>query len=162
MLYVMFGEDNRVNLAANDEAISVLPEGAYSVTQEQWDDRFNLLLVDGEVTYSPLGPVIPTPAEILASQSLKLQILTAECNAQKTALTNRIATIQDAIDLEMATPAEEAEQPVRVVQLKSWKTYGVLLGRVTTQIGWPPNVVWPVKPSAGMDLSVSASAPQTA
>lgn len=162
MLYVMFGEDNRVNFAANDETISVLPQGAYSVTQEQWDDRFNLLLVDGEVTYSPLGPVVPTPAEVLASQSLKLQALTVEYNAQKNALTNRIATIQDAIDLEMATPEEEAEHPVRVSQLKAWKTYGVLLGRVTTQVGWPPDVVWPVKPSAGMDLSVSASAPQTA
>lgn len=160
MLYVTFGLDGRVNYAANDETVTELPENAYAVTQEQWDDRFNLLLVDGEVTYSPLGPVVPSPEEILASQSLKLQILISECNAQKNALTNRISTLQDAIDLEMATPEEVAEKPVRETQLKAWKTYGVLLGRVTTQAGWPPNVVWPTKPSAGMDLTVSASSPQ--
>lgn len=107
-------------------------------------------------------PAPPTPADILASQSAVLQALVGECNAQKSALTNRISTLQDAIDLDMATPEEVAEQPVRATQLKAWKTYGVLLGRVTTQPGWPPNVEWPAKPTAGMDLTVSATAPANA
>jgi hypothetical protein len=92
----------------------------------------------------------PTPEEILASQTIKLQGLTQVSIVQKTALANRVSTINDAIELEMATEEEEAELPVRVLQLKAWKTYGVLLGRVTAQANWPTEVVWPVQPTEGM------------
>ena len=115
---------------------------------------------DGAEFHAPELPPL-TPAEVLAIQSAKLQALTQLANAQKSALTNRIGTINDAIELEMATPEEEAELPIRVLQLKAWKTYAVLLGRVTSQVGWPPEVTWPVQPAEGMDLTVSATAPQT-
>jgi len=113
--------------------------------------------IDGE--FHPPPVAAPTPEEILISQSFKLQSLTQLANSQKVALTNRISTLNDAIELEMATPEEEIELPKRVLQLKAWKTYAVLLGRVTSQAGWPPDVEWPVQPSEGMDLSVSATAP---
>lgn len=132
-----------------------------SVNDESDCTEDEVFLSEADGPPPPLDPAPLTPADILANQSAILQGLTSECNAQKSALTNRISTIQDAIDLEMVTPEEEEELPVRQAQLKAWKTYGVLLGRVTTQAGWPPNVVWPTKPSAGMDLTVSASAPQT-
>ncbi|KAB0509695.1 tail fiber assembly protein [Pseudomonas moorei] len=105
---------------------------------------------------------INPPPDMLALQSAKLQALTQLTVAQKQALANRISTLNDAIDLEMATPEEEAELPIRTAQLKQWKTYAVLLGRVTSQIGWPPEVVWPAQPAAGMDLTVSAVAPDAA
>lgn len=110
--------------------------------------------------FTPYSAPPPTPAEILASQSAKLQGFTQLAAAQKFALTNRIGTLNDAIELEMATPAEETELPTRVLQLKAWKTYAVLLGRVTGQNGWPPEVVWPVQPTEGMDLTVSATTPE--
>ena len=115
--------------------------------------------VDG--IFGPPLVIPPTPAEVLASQSEKLQRATQLAAAQKVALTERISTLNDAIELEMATPEEEIELPKRVLQLKAWKTYAVLLGRVTSQVGWPPDVVWPVQPTEGMDLTVSATAPQT-
>lgn len=101
------------------------------------------------------------PPDWLAINSGKLQGLTQLAASQKVALTNRIGTLNDAIELEMATHEEEAELPVRTAQLKAWKTYAVLLGRVTSQAGWPPEVSWPVQPAEGMDLTVSASAPET-
>lgn len=112
----------------------------------------------------------PTQEEILASQSAILSALNQECNAQKSALTQRISTIQDAIDAKddpdaeefWATPEEEAELPVRKTQLTKWKQYGILLGRVTSQAGWPPDAVWPTKPAGGMDLSVSSTSPDVA
>lgn len=115
--------------------------------------------IGGEFTTPPPPPL--TPEQILAAQSAKLQGLTQLATAQKSALTNRIGTLNDAIELEMTTPEEEAELPIRVLQLKAWKTYAVLLGRVTSQVGWPPEVTWPVQPAEGMDLTVSATAPQT-
>jgi hypothetical protein len=114
--------------------------------------------LDGVWTLAPYVPPPPTDAEIIAANTSKLQQYTQLATAQKSALTNRIGTLNDAIELEMATPEEEAELPVRTLQLKAWKTYAVLLGRVTTQAGWALTVEWPVQPTAGMDLTVSAVA----
>lgn len=103
----------------------------------------------------------PTPEEILASQSAKLQGFTRLAAAQKAALTNRIGVINDGIELGEATPAEVAELPVRQAQLIEWKRYALYLGRVTSQEGWPPEVEWPTQPTEGMDLTVSAVAPDS-
>ncbi|MHC3822513.1 tail fiber assembly protein [Pseudomonas sp. G3-19] len=123
--------------------------------------------VNGEFLPPPIQP--PTPAQVLAAQSAILQSLTQLANAQKTALTNRIATLQDAIDnvgvegMEefAATPEEQGEFPKRKAQLTKWKNYGIALGRVTSQAGWYTTVVWPAQPAEGMDLTVSARAPET-
>jgi len=101
------------------------------------------------------------PENILALQSSKLQVLTQLATAQKVALVNRISTLNDAVDLEIATAEEESELPVRTTQLKEWKTYAVLLGRVTAQQGWPSEVSWPVQPAEGMDLMVSATSQES-
>jgi hypothetical protein len=97
------------------------------------------------------------PENILNAQSAKLQALTQLAAAQKVALTVRIGTLNDSVELEMNTPEEEAELPVRTAQLTQWKTYAVLLGRVTSKAGWPGEAEWPDQPAAGMDLSVSAA-----
>lgn len=101
------------------------------------------------------------PQNILTTQSAKLQGLIQLASAQKIALTNRIGVLNDAIELEEATPDEVAELPVRQAQLLEWKRYAIYLGRVTTQEGWPPDVVWPIQPAEGMDLTVSALAPDS-
>jgi len=111
----------------------------------------------------------PTPQQVLASQNSKLQGFMQVADVQKTALTKRIATLQDAIDnigVEgaeefAATPEEEAEFPVRKAQLTKWKNYSIALGRVTSHPGWPATVTWPVQPVAGIDLTVSAAIPET-
>lgn len=117
--------------------------------------------VDGKWVFTTYVIPTATPEQILASQSYKLQQLTQTAASQKLALTNRVSTLNDAIELEMATPEEEIELPERTIQLKAWKTYAVLLGRVTSQAGWPPEVTWPVQPTEGMDLTVSATTPET-
>lgn len=98
------------------------------------------------------------PPDHLAINSATLQQATQLAAAQKTALSNRIGVLTDAVELEMATPEEEVELPVRQAQLLEWKRYAILLGRVTAQAGWYATVVWPVQPAEGMDLTVSAVA----
>lgn len=114
---------------------------------------------EGEFTPPPVEP--PTPAELLASQSAILQSANQLAAAQKTALTNRIGVINDAIEFDEATPDELAELPARQAQLTAWKRYAVLLGRVTTQSGWYESVDWPAQPADGMDLSVSGVSGRT-
>jgi len=106
-------------------------------------------------------PPPPTDAEIAAANTVKLQQATQLAAAQKSALASRVGTLLDAVELEMATPEEEAELPVRQVQLLAWKKYAIYLGRVTLQEGWALTVAWPTQPAEGMDLTVSASAPET-
>lgn len=115
-------------------------------------------------------PPPPSPQQVLLQQSNILLGLKQEAESQKTALTSRISTLQDAIDnigiegMEefVATPEEQLEFPKRKAQLTKWKNYAILLGRVTTQAGWPPEVVWPAKPTEGMDLTTnSAKTPES-
>lgn len=53
----------------------------------------------------------------------------------------RIAPLQDAVDLEVASDAE-------VDQLQKWKVYRVNLNRIEQQPGFPLSVEWPPAPGA--------------
>ena len=136
------------------------PSGILAIETEDADIGWTYV---GGVFIPPPVPEVPppTPAEVLASQSAKLQGLTQLATAQKSALTNRIGVLNDAIELEEATPSEAAELPIRQAQLLEWKRYAIYLGRVTSQEGWPPEVEWPVQPAEGMDLTVSAVSPSS-
>lgn len=64
-----------------------------------------------------------------------------EANGQKLALSGeaseRISTLSDAVELEMASDAEQAV-------LTEWKKYRVLLSRIDTSSA--PNIDWPARP----------------
>ncbi|HCR3777860.1 TPA: tail fiber assembly protein [Morganella morganii] len=71
------------------------------------------------------------------------ELAQADAEIQKQALmaeaSDIIAPLQDAVDLDMATPEEESA-------LKEWKKYRVLLNRVDTSPG--VGVVWPTRPAS--------------
>lgn len=115
--------------------------------------------VDG--IFAPYVAPPPTDAEIIALNTVRLQQYTQLSTSQKNALTVRVGTLQDAIELDIATPDEIAEIPVRQAQLLDWKRYAVFLGRVTLQAGWALTVEWPEQPTDGMDLTVSAVATES-
>jgi hypothetical protein len=105
--------------------------------------------------------IVPaTTAQWVAYQTLEVERLQRLSNAQVTALQGRVDALNDAVELDMATPEEIAEQPVRAAQLKAWKTYRVLVGRVPTQATWPQAPVWPVQSEAYTN-ETSAVTPQT-
>jgi hypothetical protein len=148
------------------------PEGFLAIElPEDSTVGFGWSYVNG-VFVAPPEPEVPPPtyAEILAAQSSKLVGFKQLAEAQKAALTKRIAILQDSMDYVgvegmeefAATPEEQAEFVLRKAQYTRWKNYAILLGRVTTQAGWPTTVTWPVQPSDGMDLTVSSLAPPTA
>lgn len=91
-------------------------------------------------------PPPPPPVDYLGINTQELERLQRLANAQVAAVQGRVDTLNDAVELDMATAAEVAEQPVRAAQLKAWKTYRILLGRVPTQADWPTNPVWPTIP----------------
>lgn len=52
----------------------------------------------------------------------------------------RIAPLQDAVDLDQATPDDSAT-------LKLWKQYRIAVNRVAAQAGFPVTIEWPSQPA---------------
>ncbi len=78
-----------------------------------------------------INPPVTEEQLIAQAESKKQRLLSEAAEA--------IAPLQDAVDLDMATPEEEA-------QLKEWKKYRVMLNRVDTSPG--ADTVWPTPPAS--------------
>ncbi|QHJ76927.1 MAG: hypothetical protein [Bacteriophage sp.] len=80
----------------------------------------------------------------VTDEAAKREALKDEALAQRDSLlamaTDKIAPLQDAVDLDMATDEE-------VASLKEWKKYRVQLSRVEQQAGFPADMEWPKSPS---------------
>lgn len=85
-------------------------------------------VLKGKPAWVDIPPL--TYEEAVAAAEADKQYLLSEAS-------EAIAPLQDAVDLDMATPEEEA-------LLKAWKKYRVLLNRVDTSTA--PDITWPVKP----------------
>lgn len=83
---------------------------------------------NGNPTWLDTPP--PSKEQLVAEAKAKKQTLIAEA-------TVAIAPLQDAVDLGMATPEEDAK-------LKEWKIYRVLLNRIDTSSA--PDIEWPLNP----------------
>lgn len=77
-------------------------------------------------------PLPPTPNEIIALSMAERDRLLALAAI-------RIAPLQDAIDLDEATPDD-------VARLKLWKQYRVAVSRIDQQAGYPADIDWPQSP----------------
>lgn len=64
MKFAYFDKDGRVTEAHNDDTRQGLPDGAVALTAAQFDNRFDLLLVAGNLTESPIVKPAPTLAEL--------------------------------------------------------------------------------------------------
>ena len=78
------------------------------------------------------------PDKVAAAKKAEMDMAVA---AGMAAANQRIAVLQDAVDLEMATAEEEAA-------LKSWRRYRVLLSRAQSDANYP-NVSLPEQPDGG-------------
>lgn len=74
----------------------------------------------------------PTAAQILQAANTKRDELLSVAGL-------RIAPLQDAVDLGVATATDTAN-------LTLWKQYRVAVNRVSTQAGFPGQIDWPVQP----------------
>lgn len=86
----------------------------------------------GYVDQEFVAPAMPTEEQVLVAARAEQESLMERATLQ-------MAPLQDAVDLEEATPEEEA-------RLKAWKQYRVKLNRVDQQDGWPANIDWPTAP----------------
>lgn len=80
----------------------------------------------------PVPPPPPTDAQLAAAGISKRDRLLVGA-------TLAMAPLQDAVELDDATPAE-------IALLKQWKQYRVAVNRVPDQDGWPREIAWPIAP----------------
>ncbi|WP_248794556.1 tail fiber assembly protein [Pseudomonas sp. MWU13-2105] len=86
-----------------------------------------------EVRAAQEAAAAPTPEQVLQSANAQRDALLASAGL-------RIAPLQDAVDLDVATGAD-------TVNLKLWKQYRVAINRVSEQPGFPATIDWPTPPA---------------
>lgn len=91
-------------------------------------------LYDGKIFTAPP----PTEEEEQADEQSKLNQNKAIKASLFSEATNIISTLQDAVDLEMATDEESTQLPL-------WKKYRVLINRVDAETS--AEITWPVRPA---------------
>ncbi|WP_448144621.1 tail fiber assembly protein [Pseudomonas silesiensis] len=105
------------------------------------------------------GPVLESSPEVLEQAALRTRSrLNAAASSTIVALQGALATLQDALRLDLATPAEAATLPLKQAELDAWCAYRVYLSRLDTQPGFPAVVDWPTAPAVPF-VTVAESAP---
>lgn len=137
-----------------DGVWSVVPDWRSATLYKRADGSVVMGIAIGDTPESLLATELPRPTADYVwdgatnnwtlDAAKRLARLTAEANAQKSYLlayaTTQIAPLQDAVDLDIATPAETA-------LLTAWKQYRVAVNRINMQAGFPETITWPVQPA---------------
>ncbi|QAY87202.1 tail fiber assembly protein [Pseudomonas arsenicoxydans] len=84
--------------------------------------------------------LITKALKIEAEAAQVLAAVVAEIDKRRAIADKAIAPLQDAVDVDDATPAE-------VALLKSWKKHRVALSRLPEQPGYPTTIDWPAVPA---------------
>lgn len=132
--------------AANGQIAELEFEGSIKITQAQYvqalEGMCGGLVVSIDDGFKVAPPVLP---EAEPQPEPTLEELAAAALAQRDYLLGvaaiRIAPLQDAVDLERATPEG-------VAMLKQWKGYRVDLNEIDQQEGFPQHIEWPRTPGA--------------
>jgi len=84
--------------------------------------------------------LITKAMKVEAEAARALAAVVAETEKQRAIADKAIAPLQDAIDVDDATPTD-------VALLKSWKKFRVALSRLPEQPGYPTTIDWPGFPA---------------
>lgn len=113
------------------------PDDLVDVSDEKYQQIRNDLSGGKILTTDANGePIAYTPE--LTTEQVSEQA-SATVRSLLSMASNKIAPLQDAADLGIATESETAS-------LTAWKTYRVLVNRVPTQPGFPTAIDWPPMP----------------
>ncbi|MEM8074243.1 tail fiber assembly protein [Morganella morganii subsp. sibonii] len=116
---------NRINAPDFDDEKEIIPAVFFEIDEKiKGMRKMTAKEIDAHI-----NPPVTKEQQIAEAEAKKQRLLSEASEA--------IAPLQDAFDLDMATPEEEA-------QLKEWKKYRVMLNRVDTSPG--ADTVWPMPP----------------
>ncbi|WP_235395299.1 tail fiber assembly protein [Pseudomonas brassicacearum] len=123
---------NLRKMSAEEVAAHLNPQPRY------WTDGITLMFSAASVI---LGMRLASQEEIeQLLPAMKLREAAEKISGLRKIADQAIAPLQDAVDIDEATPEE-------VAALKTWKKYRVALSRLPEQQGYPDEAVWPAAPS---------------
>lgn len=124
--------------------------GSIEITEQQYRQAIDGMC-EGRAFSIEGGFSLTSTPQSVEAELLSPDVLVARAFALREQLlaiaANRMAPLQDAVDLGEADLAEENS-------LLNWKRYRVALNRVEHQAGFPDQVDWPISPDAPVTLSV--------
>ncbi len=122
MKFAFFGSDGRCKIAINDATVVKIPDSAFELSDEQWDMRFNLLVVGGKITISPIAMSAEDRSGRVRRDRNRLLVDTVD----------RINAVRWA---SMTTQQQAA-----------WRQFRLDLLNIPQQEGFPESISWPVIP----------------
>lgn len=132
-----FAANGRISTDAFPDAIEITDDQYV----EALEGMCSGLVVNVDNGFSIAPPVAPEPPPVVPPSLEELsQIASAERDMRLAEAAFRIAPLQSAVDINVATAAELA----LIVQ---WKTYQVALNRIQDQSGFPTSITWPDQPA---------------
>ncbi len=115
-----------------------IPKDAVAITREEHRTLLNAQSKGKVIQADEKGYPIAVDRPPPTLEELKEIALNRRRARMATAI-QASAPLQDAVDLDMATPDEERD-------LKAWKLYRVKLNRIEQQVGFPTQIDWPKAP----------------
>lgn len=97
-------------------------------------------IMDGETFHSQADGPPPSPVDKPKTEEDLIVAASKQRDELLLIAATRIAPLQDAVDIDDATPED-------VAKLKLWKQYRVAVNRVNQQPGYPDAVEWPSQPN---------------
>lgn len=122
MKFAFFGSDGRCETAVNDATVVKIPKGAFELSDEQWEVRFDLLLAGGKITTSPIAMSVEDRADRVRRDRDKLLAGTVD----------RINAVRWA--------------SMTAQQQALWEKFRSDLLNVPQQSGFPDSITWPEIP----------------
>lgn len=135
----VFVGENVADESPLEQGVFLIPGGCIEIPPPPHIEGEFRAMVDGAWKYFDIvqapteGEEAPLSHEQLAAKALAYRDFLLSVSAL------RIAPLQDAADLGIATPEEEAS-------LLAWKQCRVNLSRIEQQAGFPDSIEWPVAP----------------
>lgn len=119
------------------EAAGTMPTDLVEITEDKYIELRSDIEAGRQIEPDDVGMPISYEPEMTQEQVKSL--VDSKISRLLLEASTKIAPLQDAVDLGMATDAETAS-------LTAWKTYRVLVNRVPTQPGFPTAIDWPSMP----------------
>jgi hypothetical protein len=115
-----------------------IPQDAVAITRDEHRALFKAQSEGKTIQPDEKGyPVAVDPPPLTPEQRAEMALYQRDALMNEASL--KVAPLQDAVDLDMATPDEERD-------LKAWKLYRVALNRIEQQPGFPTQIDWPKAP----------------
>lgn len=118
-------------------AAGTLPDDLVEITNELFESCMNAPNCNSHIEPDANG--LPSVVEDIQTAEQIKSAIDGQISGLSSLASLRIAPLQDAVDLGIATEEE-------TTLLTAWKTYRVALNRVPTQAGYPTTIDWPEQP----------------